>query len=113
MNFSSKTEGIVSVTRSGNTFRNLGLEELKEAEDCAKCFFVDIDVSIDPVVNVSSNINDSKPVKIVDTDHAGFQVPGWKSDIDRQSLVLVANRPFGVIIFIATLLKFKCILGGL
>jgi len=26
------------------------------------------------------------PVRIVDTDHAGFQVSGWKSLIDRQSL---------------------------
>lgn len=27
-----------------------------------------------------------RPVKIVETDHAGFQVSGWKSLIDKQSL---------------------------
>jgi hypothetical protein len=80
----------------------LGLLELKETEDLAKLFFADTVVSIDPVVNVSSSINDNSPVKMVDTDHAGFQVPGWKSDMERQSLVLVANRPLGVIILIAT-----------
>lgn len=80
----------------------MGLDALKECEDLANCFLVEIEVSIEPVVNVSSSINDSKPVKIVDTDQAGFHVPGWKSDIERHSLVLVAKRPLGVIILMAS-----------
>lgn len=39
----------------------------------------------------------SSPVKMVDTDQAGFQVSGWKSLIDKQSLVLHLNLPLGVI----------------
>ena len=42
--------------------------------------------SIDPEVGVFSTIKLSKPVRIVDTDHAGFHVSGWKSDIDKHNL---------------------------
>lgn len=40
----------------------------------------------------------SKPVRMVATDHAGFQLSGWKSEILRQRRVLHLNRPLGVII---------------
>ena len=43
-------------------------------------------------------MKESSPVRIVDTDHAGFQVSGWKSDIERHSLMFVLKRPDGVII---------------
>lgn len=33
---------------------------------------------------------------IDDTDHAGFQLPGWKSLIDVQMRVSGWNRPLGV-----------------
>lgn len=49
-----------------------------------------------PVVVSSAVINDSNPVNMVDTDQDGFQVPGWKSDMDRQIFVSVANLPLGV-----------------
>lgn len=46
-------------------------------------------------------MKDSSPVKMVPTLHSGFQVSGWKSLMDRQSRVLVWNRPFGVIMYTA------------
>lgn len=39
-------------------------------------------------------------MRIVPTDHKGFQDSGWKSLIDKQSFVLVWNRPEGVDIMI-------------
>lgn len=39
-----------------------------------------------PRVGPFSTIKLSRPVSIVDTDHAGFHVSGWKSVIERQSL---------------------------
>lgn len=44
------------------------------------------DDSVDPEVGVFSTIKLKRPVKIVDTDQAGFQVSGWKSDIDKHNL---------------------------
>lgn len=43
-----------------------------------------------------SNMMLKSPVKIVLTLQAGFQVSGWKSEIDKQSLLLGLNRPLGV-----------------
>ena len=45
---------------------------------------------------------------MVDTDHAGFQVSGWKSLIDKHSLTLHLNLPFGVIINILGGLNGYC-----
>lgn len=42
--------------------------------------------SVEPAVGVFSTMKLNKPVRIVETDHAGFHVSGWKSDIDRHSL---------------------------
>jgi hypothetical protein len=42
--------------------------------------------SVEPEVGVFSTIKLNKPVRIVETDQAGFQVSGWKSDIDRHNL---------------------------
>ena len=39
--------------------------------------FTASEVSIEPKVGLFSSINDKSPVKIVPTDHAGFQVSGW------------------------------------
>ena len=50
---------------------------------------------MDPVVISSDVINESTPVSIDDTCHDGFQVVGWKSDMEKQSRVLQTNRPIG------------------
>ncbi len=42
---------------------------------------------IEPEVGRSSNIKLKSPVKIVATDQAGFQVSGWKSEIERHNLI--------------------------
>ena len=44
-----------------------------------------------------SSMNARSPCSTVLTDHIGFQVSGWKSDIDRQIFALGLKRPFGVI----------------
>jgi hypothetical protein len=53
-------------------------------------------VSIEPEVGDVSTMKLSKPVRIVDTDHAGFHVSGWKSEIDRHNLyeyIQIVKRP--------------------
>lgn len=40
-----------------------------------------------PWVGASSCMKLYKPIRIVPTDHTGFQVSGWKSDIERQRRV--------------------------
>ena len=41
-------------------------------------------------------MKDRRPVRMVLTLQAGFQVSGWKSEIERQRRVLVLKRPEGV-----------------
>jgi len=50
-------------------------------------------------------MNDSNPIRIVDTSHAGLKLFGWKSEILRHRRVLVWKRPEGVIMRIAGGLK--------
>jgi hypothetical protein len=50
-------------------------------------------------------MNDSNPVSIVATLQAGFQVPGWKSDMEKQIFLSGWNRPEGVNILIPGGLK--------
>lgn len=41
------------------------------------------------VITIENNLHTiklNKPVSMVETDHAGFQVSGWKSLIDRHNL---------------------------
>ena len=52
-------------------------------------------------VGVDSSINESTPLRMEATDHAGTHVSGWKSLIERQRRVFVLNLPFGVSIMIA------------
>ena len=54
-----------------------------------------------PVVISSLVINDSSPIRIVDTSHAGLKDLGWKSLMLRHSRVDGWNRPLGVCIRIA------------
>ena len=42
------------------------------------------------------------------TDHSGFHVSGWKSDMDRHRRVLTAKRPEGVHMVMAGGLKGYC-----
>jgi hypothetical protein len=46
-------------------------------------------------------MNDKRPIKMVETSHAGLKDFGWKSDMERQSLVDGWNRPDGVCMRIA------------
>lgn len=39
-----------------------------------------------PRVGPFSTMKLSRPVRMVETDHAGFQVSGWKSVIDKHNL---------------------------
>jgi len=45
--------------------------------------YASVDVT-EPVVISSDSIKDNKPVNMVATLQAGFQDPGWKSDIEKQ-----------------------------
>lgn len=56
------------------------------------------DVSMLPRVGPFSTMKLRSPVRMVDTDQAGFHVSGWKSVMERHSLVLHLNLPLGVII---------------
>lgn len=47
---------------------------------------VNSDVSMLPSVGPFSTIKLRRPVKIVETDQAGFHVSGWKSVIERHNL---------------------------
>ena len=52
---------------------------------------------IPPVVISSLTMKDSKPVRIVATDQAGFQLPAWKSLNEVHSLRSGCSRPEGEI----------------
>lgn len=56
------------------------------------------DVSMLPRVGPFSTMKLRSPVRMVETDQAGFHVSGWKSVMERHSLVLHLNLPLGVII---------------
>jgi hypothetical protein len=51
-----------------------------------------------PSVGWSSSIKLYRPIRIVPTDQIGFQLSGWKSDMDMQRRVAILNLPEGVII---------------
>jgi len=55
----------------------------------------------EPVVISSDVINESNPMRIVDTSHAGLNDRGWKSEMERQSRLDGWNLPDGVCIRIA------------
>ena len=51
---------------------------------------------VEPTVGAESSQKVYSPVITEETDQRGFQVSGWKSLIDRHSLVFGLNLPFGV-----------------
>lgn len=67
----------------------------------ARNFRSALDVETEPVVISSLVMNDKRPIKMVETSHAGLKDFGWKSDMERQSLVDGWNRPDGVCMRIA------------
>ena len=55
----------------------------------------------EPVVISSEVMNDSRPMRIVETSHAGLKDLGWKSEMERHSRLEGVKRPEGVCIRIA------------
>lgn len=53
---------------------------------------------IDFFTSSTLTIKERRPVRMVETDQAGFHVSGWKSDIERHNRELVLNLPEGVVI---------------
>ena len=58
-------------------------------------------VDTDPVVISSLVIKESRPMRMVETSHAGLNDFGWKSEMERHSRVEGWKRPEGVCIRIA------------
>jgi len=50
----------------------------------------------EPVVISSLVMNERRPIRIVETSHAGLKDFGWKSEMDRHSRDEGWNRPDGV-----------------
>ena len=70
-------------------------------ESRAKALFCARVEVVEPTVGAESSQNVYSPVRTEETDHRGFQVSGWKSLIDKHSLVFGLNLPFGVSMEIA------------
>jgi len=71
----------------------------------ARIFLSWSELVMEPVVISSLSMNDRMPVHIVATLQAGFQVPGWKSDMEKHIFLSGWNRPDGVNILIPGGLK--------
>ena len=84
-------------TRSGNSSLNILFSRLNDTLCSASRRFSASVVSRLPCVGVFSSMKLSSAVRMVETLQAGFHVSGWKLLIDRHSLVLGLNLPFGVI----------------
>lgn len=65
---------------------NLLFLQFHSCDFAAKAFFSAFVVLTDPVVISSDNMKDNRPVRIVETDQAGFHEPGWKSENELQIL---------------------------
>jgi len=84
------------VAYSGKMSLNLGCSKFQGWLRAANWrLWASLDV-IDPVVISSESINESRPVKMVATLHAGFQEPGWKSDMEKHIFLFGWKRPDGV-----------------
>jgi len=60
---------------SGKMALNFALRRLYSCEVFARVFFSCSVVRMEPVVISSESMNESRPVRMVDTDHDGFQEP--------------------------------------
>lgn len=56
---------------------------------------------MEPTVSSDPSMKERRPVSTADTDQSGFQVSGWKSDMERQSFWLHLKRPCGVHMYTA------------
>lgn len=68
---------VATANKSGKSSQKALFLRFQEWDCEASSRFSSTEVEIEPVVAVSSNINDSKPVRMVETDQAGFQESGW------------------------------------
>lgn len=75
-----------------------GLFRFHESEAVANYLFYEVLVCTHPVVFSSLLKKLINAVRIVSTFQQGFQVSGWKSEMDRHILCFGANLPLGVII---------------
>lgn len=76
-------------------------ERLYWCERRASLDLCETEVWIDPTVSSDPSMKDSKPVNTAETDHSGFHVSGWKSDMDKHSFWLHLKRPCGVHMYTA------------
>ena len=83
-------------TYSGKRRQNVLSRQLYSSDCAAYCRFCSRLVSMLPNVGFDSIMKEYRPVRIVETDHIGFQLSGWKSDMERQSLRFGWNLPEGV-----------------
>lgn len=65
---------------------NLLFLQFHSCDLAAKALFSASVVRTDPVVISSESMNDNRPVRMVETDQAGFHEPGWKSEKELQIL---------------------------
>ena len=82
----------ISLTKSGKSSTNFSFRRFSAPESLASLCRTAFGVSIEPYVVASSTINERSPVRIVPADHAGFQVSGWKSDIERLNFIWNQGR---------------------
>lgn len=68
--------------------------KLPEGTSCNEELTANSEVSILPRVGPFSTMKLRRPVKIVETDQAGFHVSGWKSVIERHNLRRKDKRAF-------------------
>ena len=68
---------VLTLTKSGKRSQNILSLKLNSKLFCASKRFSRSLVSMLPIVGFFSTIKLNKPVKIVETDQAGFQVSGW------------------------------------
>jgi len=81
---------------SGKISLNRGCSKFHEWLRAANWRLCVSDDVTDPVVISSESMKESRPVKIVATLQAGFQEPGWKSDIEKHIFLFGWKRPDGV-----------------
>lgn len=90
--FRLATRSLASATTSGNSSQKISFFKLNSSEFSAKRRFSFNVLSHEPSVGVVSSMKLSRPVRMVEILHAGFQVSGWKSLILRHSLKLIEMK---------------------
>ena len=102
----------VILAMGGNPAENhpCGFKWVEEAKAHRKAKLIVVDprftrsasvAETDPVVISSDVIKERRPMRMVDTSHAGLKDRGWKSEMDRHNRLDGWNRPEGVCMRIA------------